>query len=503
MEPQPRDRPVYTPEELPRHFPGAKVLRLRRPRKMVGLARAVGVPALFSTAYGNVGSSIYYALGVTAASALGLTPVVFMFAGLLFACTALSYAEATAAIPEAGGSSSFARKSLNEGWSFLAGWALMLDYIITIAISALFVPHYLGAFWPSLLHPPGNVIGGIIVVAILVWLNVRGIRESGLVNVSLAVIDLITQAVLVGAGFWLLLSWQTLISNVRWGEAPTWHQLLYGVSIAMVAYTGIETVSNMAEEARAPERSVPRAISLVFVAVLVIYAGISLTALSAMPVVHSAEAGWTTELSTRYLGDPVLGIAAKLPVPVLRDFFRPWIGILAATILFIGTNAGIIGVSRLAYSMGLYQQLPPFLSRVHPRYRTPYRPIILFGAVAAILILPGHIELLADLYSFGAMLAFSLAHVSVIAMRIRQPDLPRPFKIPLNIKIRDREIPVTAVVGLLGTFSTWLVVVVTHPWGRTIGFAWLAVGWFMYAVYRRAVGLPLMRTAGRGRHEAR
>jgi APA family basic amino acid/polyamine antiporter len=464
---------------------------------MVGLTRAVGVPALFSTAYGNVGSSIYYALGVTAASALGLTPVVFMFAGLLFACTALSYAEATAAIPEAGGSSSFARKSLNEGWSFLAGWALMLDYIITIAISALFVPHYLGAFWPSLRHPPGNVIGGIIVVAILVWLNVRGIRESGLVNILLAVADILTQAVLVGAGLWLLLSWQTLISNVHWAEAPTWHQLLYGVSIAMIAYTGIETISNMAEEARAPERSVPKAISLVFVAVLAMYAGISITALSAMPVVRSPEGAWTTELATRYLEDPVLGIAAKLPVPALREFFHPWIGILAATILFIGTNAGIIGVSRLAYSMGLYQQLPPSLSRVHPRYRTPYRSIIAFGAVAALLILPGHIELLADLYSFGAMLAFSTAHVCVIVLRIRQPDLARPFKIPFNIKIRDREIPITAAVGLLGTLTTWLVVVITHPWGRTVGFAWIAIGATMYVAYRKANGLPLMRTAER------
>src|SRR5207245_8557822 len=142
------------------------------------LRKTVGVPGLFATAYGNVGSSIYYALGLVAAHALGLTPLVFILAGGLFALTAKTYAEGASMYPEAGGASSFARHAFNEVASFFAGWALTLDYIITIAISAIFVPHYLGAFWPALTHSPGDVFGGIAVIGVLAALNIRGIGES-------------------------------------------------------------------------------------------------------------------------------------------------------------------------------------------------------------------------------------------------------------------------------------------------------------------------------------
>src|SRR3982075_2410608 len=169
-----------------------------------GLRRTVGVPGLFSTAYGNVGSSIYYALGLVAAHALGLTPLVFIFAGGLFALTAKTYAEGAAMFPEAGGSSSFARPAFNEFVSFFAGWALSLDYILTIAISAFFVPHYLGAFFPALTHNPGDIIGGLIVIVVLAWLNIRGIGESAKLNLILAVTDLCTQVLLVLAGLALV-----------------------------------------------------------------------------------------------------------------------------------------------------------------------------------------------------------------------------------------------------------------------------------------------------------
>src|ERR1700750_1204205 len=165
-----------------------------------GLRRTVGVPGLFATAYGNVGSSIYYALGLVAAHALGLTPLVFIFAGGLFALTAKTYAEGASMFPEAGGSSSFARHAFNEVASFFAGWALTLDYIITIAISAFFVPHYLGAFFPALRHNPGDIIGGLVVIAVLVVLNIRGLRESASLNIFLAIADLITQVLLIVIG---------------------------------------------------------------------------------------------------------------------------------------------------------------------------------------------------------------------------------------------------------------------------------------------------------------
>src|SRR5438309_6684922 len=272
-----------------------------------GLRRSVGVPGLFATAYGNVGSSIYYALGLVAAHALGLTPLVFIFAGGLFALTAKTYAEGAAMYPEAGGSSSFARHAFNEVVSFFAGWALSLDYIITIAISAFFVPHYLGAFFPALTHNPGDIIGGLITIALLAALNIRGLGESARLNLILAVTDLCTQVLLVVVGFVLVLNPSGLINQAHLGTAPTWTHLIFALSVAMVAYTGIETVSDMAEVARDPGHDVPRAVNLVVIAVLGVYAGISVVALSALPVVHHAG-HYTTELGTTYENDPVAGI---------------------------------------------------------------------------------------------------------------------------------------------------------------------------------------------------
>ena len=253
-----------------------------------GLRRSVGVSGLFATAYGNVGSSIYYALGLVAAHALGLTPLVFMFAGGLFVLTAKTYAEGAAMFPEAGGSSSFARHAFNESVSFFAGWALTLDYIITIAISAFFVPHYLGAFFPALTHNPGDIIGGIVDDRrCSPALNIRGLGESAKLNLFLAIADLCTQVLLVGLGIVLVLNPSLLVDQVHLGTAPSWTQLIFALSVAMVAYTGIETVSNMAEEAKDPGHDVPKAVNLVLIAVLGVYAGISVVALSALPVVHA------------------------------------------------------------------------------------------------------------------------------------------------------------------------------------------------------------------------
>ena len=243
----------------------------RRKKREGHLHKVLGVPALFSTAYGNVGSSIYYALGVVALYALGLTPLVFMLTGLLFVTTAFSYAEATTIFPEAGGSSSFARHTFNEFVSFGAGWALMLDYIITIAISAFFVPNYLAAFWPILKTWPYNSIGGIAVIVFLVAINIIGIKEAARLNIILAIADLSTQVLLAVVGLFVFLSPRLLITQIHFGTAPTWHQFIYGISIGTVAYTGIETISNMAEESANPGRDVPRAVKFVLLAVLGVY----------------------------------------------------------------------------------------------------------------------------------------------------------------------------------------------------------------------------------------
>src|SRR3954465_8628839 len=241
-------------------------------RRLEGLERVLGVNALFATAYGNVGSSIYYALGLVASYALGLTPLVFVITGFFFFCTAATYAEATTMYPEAGGASSFTRRAFNEFWSFFAAWAGMLTYVATIAISAFFVPHYVGGlFWEELRHSPGDIIGGVIVIAVLGAINVFGAKESTGVNVLLAVVDFLTQILLVIVGAVLVLSPQTLVDNVHLGIAPTWKDFILSIPIGMLAYTGIETVSNMSEEAKNESKTIPAAINRVQIAVFAIY----------------------------------------------------------------------------------------------------------------------------------------------------------------------------------------------------------------------------------------
>jgi APA family basic amino acid/polyamine antiporter len=461
-----------------------------------GLRRTVGVPGLFATAYGNVGSSIYYALGLVALHALGLTPVVFMAAGLLFALTAKTYAEGASMFPEAGGSSSFARHAFNELASFFAGWALTLDYIITIAISAFFVPHYLGAFFPALRHNPGDIVGGIAVVAILATLNIRGLKESAKLNLVLAVVDLATQVLLVAVGAVLVLSPSLLVHQVHLGTAPSWSQLVFALSVAMVAYTGIETVSNMAEEARDPATDVPKAVNLVLVAVLAVYAGISVVALSALPVTADAQGHFTTALGTTYEADPVLGIVRSIGLThALEQGLSYYVGVLAATILFIATNAGLIGISRLSWSLAEHRQLPAAFSRLHPRYHTPAFTIVFYSVLACVLILPGQTDLLGNLYSFGAMLSFTTAHVAVLALRIKDPGRERPYKAPMNFRWRGSVLSLTPILGAIGTFAAWLSVLALHVEARTVGIGWMVVGLVGYAVYRRRQGLDLTTPA--------
>jgi APA family basic amino acid/polyamine antiporter len=446
-----------------------------------GLRRSVGLGGLFATAYGNVGSSIYYALGLVAAYALGLTPVVFMLAGGLFALTAKTYAEGASMFPEAGGSSSFARHAFNELVSFFAGWALSLDYILTIAISAFFVPHYLGAFWPALTHGPGDVIGGLVVIMILAAVNIRGIGESAKLNFFLALADLATQIVIIVVGAALVLKPSLLVNQVHLGSVPSYSHLIFALSLAMLAYTGIETVSNMAEEARDPGQDVPRAVNLILIAVLGVYAGMTVVALSALPVLgHGTQA------------DPVLGIIQHLGLPTgIQHVMRYYVGILAATILIIATNAGLIGISRLSWSLAEHRQLPPIFARLHRRYRTPWFTILLFSTFAGVLLIPGQTTFLGNLYSFGAMLSFTTAHAAVVALRIKDPDRERPYRIPFSIPFRGARLPVSAVLGGIGTFAAWISVMALHVDARYVGTGWMILGMVGYVVYRWRAGFDL------------
>jgi APA family basic amino acid/polyamine antiporter len=464
-----------------------------RRRRQVELERVLGTPALFATAYGNVGSSIYYALGLTAVFALGLTPLVFVIAGVIFAATAATYAEGTVRFPEAGGSASFARHAFNELVSFGAGWAQMLVYVVTVATSAFFVPHYLSIFWGPLRENPWDVVGGIVVIVVLVVLNTVGIQEAARLSITLAVIDFATQVLLVALGFVLVFNPQILVDNVHWGVAPTWSNLAIAIPVAMLAYTGVETVSNLAEEVRDPVKNVPSAYRLVALAVFAIYFTLPLIALSALPV-KLIDGELTTLLALPpeqggYANDPILGVVQNLGVEgALLDALEIYVGILAATILFIATNAGVIGASRITYSMATYRQIPEVFRRLHPRFKTPWLSIVLFAGVAPIaVILPGNVEFVGTLYSFGATLSFTVAHAAIVRMRMRPTGEEALYRGRPNLHFRGVDWPLFALFGGIATGVSFLVIVVQNPATRWVGLGWLASGGLLYVLYRRRV----------------
>jgi basic amino acid/polyamine antiporter, APA family len=459
-----------------------------------GLERVLGTGALFSTAYGNVGSSIYYALGLVAVFALGMTPVVFLIAGLIFMCTAATYTEATTMFPEAGGSSSFARRAFNEFWSALTAWGQMLNYIITVAISAFFLPHYLGVIWDPLLTSPGDILCGIAVVLVLCAVNVVGVKEAAGLNVVLAIADFLTQVALVILGFILVLSPEVLVENVDFGTTPTVSDFLIAIPVGMVAFTGIDTISNMAEEARDYGRTVPQAMRLVVVAVMAISLTLPAVALSAMPVENGQTLLALSSEEGGYANNPIQGVVVNLGLGELQPAAEIYVGLLASTILLVATNAGLIGLSRLSYSMGQYRQLPERLRQLHPRFRTPYVAIIVFGGIACLTMLPGKAEFLGTVYAFGAMLGFTMAHASVVALRIREPERERPFRAPMNVTVRGRSIPLASVLGGLGTGIAFLVVTILNFETLVAGTVWVSLGMTAYVVYRRRLGLTLTET---------
>jgi APA family basic amino acid/polyamine antiporter len=470
-------------------------------RRLEGLERVLGVNALFSTAYGNVGSSIYYALGLVAALALGLTPIVFLLTGALFYCTATTYAEATAMFPEAGGSSLFVRRAFNELWSFFTAWAQMLNYVITIAISAFFAAGYFGGVAGDTFSTTEWSIGiGIGLIVVLALVNVRGVKDAVAVNVVLAVVDFLSQLTLVVAGVFLVFNPEVLERNLSYfGTAPTWQDFLIAIPVGTVAYTGIETISNMAGEARDEATTIPAAIRRVMIAVFTIYFTLPWIALSALPVNCDAAGECTTLLGVAkedggYADNPMLGIVSAMDLGALQAAAELYVGILAITILVAATNAGVLGVSRLTYSMGLHRQMPDSVRRLHPRFRTPWIGILAFSALACLAVLPGQADFLGAIYAFGAMLSFSMAHLAVLRLRVTQPDHERPYRSPGSVRIRGHAFPPLALAGLAGTSLSLLVVSVLDLAVAAAGSSWLVLGIVIYVVYRRRQGLDLVST---------
>ena len=485
--------------------PGDLRIVVRRPAK---LPRTLGPGALFAACYGNVGSSIYYALGVTAAFALGLTPVALILAGFIFVTTALNYAEGTAALPHAGGSSSFARRAFNQPIGFIVGWVQLLNYTATASISAYFAIGYLGVFgkyfplFDLLRHNDvAHVAATVVLIAVLIMVNVIGIQESSFLNLALAFTDLITQFVLVILGLILLLDINVVIHNIHLGVAPTWGTFLASISIAMVTYTGIETISNLAEEAKDPGRNVPKATWWVIIAVLFVSAFLPTIGMSVFPVTYDAHThSWVTDLAVKYKDDPVAGIVMGFSQisETLAYWAGIWVGILAFTILVIATNAGLIGISRLSYSLAGVDLLPKRLATLHPKFKTPYISIIVFGILAAVLVLPGivvhsaEIDLMSAVYSLAATFAFCSAHLSVMRLRFIEPALHRPYRMPWNVRFGRESIPVLSLVGALFIGTVFTQLVFQNISNSTFIFVgWLVAGVLTYIAYRRYRREPL------------
>ncbi|MFI5027949.1 MAG: amino acid permease [Solirubrobacterales bacterium] len=393
--------------------------------------------------------------------------------------------------PEAGGSSSFTRHAFNELVSFIAAWGQMLNYTITVAISAYFVPHYLAVFWQPLGHAPGDVIGGAVLIAALAVLNIRGSQESAKLSPSptwrhrwCCRDRRRARPQPPGPGRQRPPRRRPELERLRpWhrGRDDRLHRdrddLQYG------------------EEAKDASRTIPLAAGLVVAAVLGLYLLIPVVALSAMPVTQSAAGHYMTALGTQFANDPILGIVENLGLGSgLTEALRYYVGVLAAVILLIATNAGLIGVSRLAHSMGQHRQLPEVLRQVHPRYRTPHIAIMIFSVIAVIMMIPGKTDFLATLYPFGAMLSFTIAHVAVIQLRRRKAGEERPWKPPFNVPLFGTDVPLTALFGGLGTFAAWIVVMALNPRTLAVGAGWMVLGVIVYVLHRRNQRLPLTET---------
>ena len=464
-------------------------------RKLPGFTRELDARALFSVVYGEVASSIYFALGVIAANALGFTPVVLLGVGLLFLVVSLSYAEGTAALPETGGAATFVRRASNDLAGFITGWALFLDYLIVIALSALFLPHYLaGALHVGALdRNPWDVVVAVVVIVGVAM--VRLVRRPSLYGVGILIpaLDLLTQVLLVVLGFALVWSPHALTQGTSIGTDPSWHAIAFSIPLAMLAFTGLETVANLAEEARSPGVDLPRSVFGGLVTVITLYVAIAIVALSAFPGPH-------TELGTKWEHAPLLGVAdrigAELPSSV-ADVLRGYVGITGALILLAAVVTSISGFSRLAYSLGEHGQLPSGFGRLSRRaHVSPIAivsvAIVASGFVIATSFVKNDVAGLASLFSFGVLLAFTAAQLAVIKLRIDEPGLPRPFRAPFNIAIRGVELPLPAIVGAIATFVVWIVALATHPAARYAGPIWLALGLVVFVSVRLSHGEGLL-----------
>lgn len=449
--------------------------------------RWLGAPTLFAVIWTSLASAIYFSLGVIAERALGMTPAVFLVAGVVFALTAMTYVEGASLHQERSGSTVFARYAFNELWSFVAGWAVLLDFLILIAVTALSATNYLATFWSPLGEGAAETALCIGIIAYVAVRNIRGFSATRARRIAgLVIADLFLQALIIVLGLLLFLQPGVLVESIDLGSAPTWTDLIFALTLTTVAFTGLESASGLAGELRVGRAALRRLISSAAGSVLVIYTGIAIVAVSALPI-----EGDTTPLSDN-VDAPVVAVVDAFDPAWLADALTYVVAALAAVTLIAAANSAMLGLSRLAYSLATNRQIPRRVGRLHPSRATPYVVILVAAVLAVLLVLPQDLEFLVGIYAFGALLAFTLAHLSIIVLRYREPALPRPYRIPLNLKIGGGELPVPAALGLVISLLLFGSVLVFHDPARYVGVGWLAVGLVMYLGYRRVSGMPVL-----------
>ncbi len=458
-------------------------------RSRVIVRRSIGSPILFTIVYSSLASALYFSLGVVAGHALGLTPVVFLIAAVLYTVTAMTYVEGASLHQDRGGATVFARYAFNELVSFIAGWAILLDYVILIAVTAYSATQYLKVFWSPLGNRDEALALSLAFIALVVLSNIRGFggRRAQRVGILLAG-DLVLQGFIVVLGLVLFFDPHTLTSSIHLGTAPTWSGLVFAATVAVISFTSLESASGLAGEVRISRRGLKRLVASTTATVAFLYVGIALVAVTALPV-HDG----TTELSTRYLDAPMIGVVSHVHPHWLGKTLMYLVAAMAAVTLVAAANSAMLGLSRLAYSLSTNRQIPSALGRLHPQRSTPYVLIMLAGLIAAGLAATQNLDFLIGIYALGATLAFTIAHLSICRLRYSEPDRDRPYRVPLSVRLGKGELPLPAVFGALASAGGLVAVLVVHPDARYVGIGWMLVGIVLYVVYRHADETSLLR----------
>ena len=459
------------------------------------MRRWLGVPFLYSAASAAVGFSIYFSIGVVADRGLGLTPVIFLLAGLMFALTSLSYVEGGAMLRQRGGSATFARHAFNELISFIAGWAILIDYLIVIAAASITVSHYLTPISGTFGGGDVELAVAALVIALAAILNIADVtgrnRQRRLVVLALAELGL--QLLVIVVGLVVVLHPAQLTDQLDLFNTPDVRDIVYSVVIATIAYAGIEAASDLAPDLEFEPGDLKRVLAVGGMAIPLIYAGIAAVALMAVPVVPTPD-GPQTALAGRYIEEPILGVVANYDHGFLSDLMKWAVMLVAVPVLFWAANGAMLGLSRHVYVLATNRQIPSWAGKLESTYSTPYIAIGIAAVLALALAIPGDIRFLARVYAFGALLAVTIAQISIVRLRIVEPDLERPYRVPWNVRIGSHQLPLPAIIGALISGLAWISVFVLHHTAVWVGGGWMLFGLVFYVIYRRYVeGTPLTR----------